>query len=74
MRRVGLEGALRRGLLRFVHAALVGRGAGSVEAFAVGTRLARMTRELAWRDPDEARPIGYRSATAGMTSLPMISI
>jgi uncharacterized protein with von Willebrand factor type A (vWA) domain len=43
-----------RALLRFVHAAVVGRGAGRVEAFAVGTRLTRLTRELAWRDPDEA--------------------
>lgn len=43
-----------RALLRFVHAAVVARGAGRVEAFAVGTRLTRLTRELAWRDPDEA--------------------
>ncbi len=43
-----------RGLLRFVHAAVVGRGAGRVEAFAIGTRLTRLTRELAWRDPDQA--------------------
>ncbi|MDQ1391203.1 MAG: uncharacterized protein QOF30_180 [Acidimicrobiaceae bacterium] len=43
-----------RGMLRFLHAAVVGRGAGRVEAFAVGTRLTRLTRELAWRDPDEA--------------------
>ncbi len=43
-----------RALLRFLHAAVVARGAGRVEAFAVGTRLTRLTRELAWRDPDEA--------------------
>jgi uncharacterized protein len=43
-----------RGLLRFVHAAVVGRGPGRVEAFALGTRLTRLTRELAWRDPDQA--------------------
>jgi uncharacterized protein with von Willebrand factor type A (vWA) domain len=43
-----------RALLRFVHAAVVGRGPGRVEAFAVGTRLTRLTRELAWRDPDHA--------------------
>jgi uncharacterized protein with von Willebrand factor type A (vWA) domain len=43
-----------RGMLRFLHAAVVGRGPGRVEAFAVGTRLTRLTRELAWRDPDEA--------------------
>jgi uncharacterized protein with von Willebrand factor type A (vWA) domain len=43
-----------RALLRFLHAAVVGRGAGRVEAFALGTRLTRLTRELAWRDPDGA--------------------
>jgi uncharacterized protein with von Willebrand factor type A (vWA) domain len=41
-----------RALLRFVHAAVVGRG--RVEAFALGTRLTRLTRELSTRDPDEA--------------------
>lgn len=41
-----------RALLRFVHAAVVARR--RVEAFALGTRLTRMTRELAERDPDEA--------------------
>lgn len=41
-----------RALLRFVHAAVVARG--RVEAFALGTRLTRMTRELSRRDPDEA--------------------
>ena len=49
-----------RGLLRFLHAAVVGRGTGRVEAFAVGTRLTRLTRELAWRDPDEALRPGQR--------------
>lgn len=44
--------AYARALLRFVHAAVVARG--RVEAFAVGTRLTRMTRELDRRDPDEA--------------------
>jgi len=43
-----------RAMLRFLHAAVVGRGAGRVEAFALGTRLTRITRELAWRDPDGA--------------------
>ena len=43
-----------RALLRFLQAAVVARGAGRVEALAVGTRLTRLTRELAWRDPDEA--------------------
>ena len=41
-----------RALLRFVHAAVVGRG--RVEAFALGTRLTRVTRELSSRDPDAA--------------------
>lgn len=41
-----------RALLRFVHAAVAGRQ--KVEAFALGTRLTRLTRELATRDPDEA--------------------
>lgn len=41
-----------RALLRFVHAAVVGRQ--RVEAFALGTRLTRITRELGSRDPDSA--------------------
>jgi hypothetical protein len=41
-----------RALLRFVHAAVAGRQ--KVEAFAVGTRLTRLTRELTSRDPDVA--------------------
>jgi uncharacterized protein with von Willebrand factor type A (vWA) domain len=41
-----------RVLLRFLHAAVVGRG--RVEAFALGTRLTRITRELSSRDPDAA--------------------
>jgi uncharacterized protein with von Willebrand factor type A (vWA) domain len=41
-----------RGLLRFLHAAVAGRG--RVEAFAIGTRLTRLTRELSSRDPDAA--------------------
>jgi uncharacterized protein with von Willebrand factor type A (vWA) domain len=41
-----------RGLLRFVHAAVAGRQ--KVEAFALGTRLTRITRELTSRDPDVA--------------------
>ncbi len=43
-----------RALLRFLHAAVTARGAGRVEAFALGTRLTRITRELGWRDPDAA--------------------
>lgn len=41
-----------RALLRFVHAAVAGRQ--RVEAFAMGTRLTRMTKELGARDPDAA--------------------
>ena len=41
-----------RALLRFVHAAVVARR--RVEAFALGTRLTRLTRELSTRDPDAA--------------------
>ena len=44
--------AYARGLVRFLHAAVVGRG--RVEAFAIGTRLTRITRELSGRDPDAA--------------------
>lgn len=41
-----------RALLRFVHAAVVGRR--RVEVFTIGTRLTRITRELSSRDPDRA--------------------
>lgn len=41
-----------RALLRFIHAAVAGRQ--KVEAFALGTRLTRITRELTSRDPDIA--------------------
>ncbi|HAP77674.1 MAG TPA: hypothetical protein DCR14_16540 [Acidimicrobiaceae bacterium] len=41
-----------RAMLRFVHAAVSGRQ--RVEAFAIGTRLTRMTKELHSRDPDKA--------------------
>ena len=41
-----------RALLRLVHAAVAGRS--RVEAFALGTRLTRLTRELSTRDPDRA--------------------
>jgi uncharacterized protein with von Willebrand factor type A (vWA) domain len=48
-----------RALLRFVHAAVAGRQ--KVEAFALGTRLTRITRELNSRDPDVAlRDAGQR--------------
>ncbi len=41
-----------RALLRFTHAAVAARG--RIEAFAMGTRLTRMTRQLSRRDPDAA--------------------
>jgi uncharacterized protein len=41
-----------RALLRFLHAGVVSRG--RLEAFSMGTRLTRITRELATRDPDQA--------------------
>jgi uncharacterized protein with von Willebrand factor type A (vWA) domain len=41
-----------RALLRFLHVAVAGRS--RVEAFAVGTRLTRLTRQLSLRDPDAA--------------------
>ncbi len=41
-----------RELLRFTHATVAGRP--RVEAFTLGTRLTRVTRELAGRDPDRA--------------------
>ena len=41
-----------RALLRFTQAAVAGRQ--KVEAFAIGTRLTRVTRELSHRDPDKA--------------------
>lgn len=48
-----------RALLRFVHAAVAGRQ--KVEAFAMGARLTRITRELTSRDPDIAlRAAGRR--------------
>ena len=47
-----------RALLRFVQAAVAGRQ--KVEAFSIGTRLTRLTRELGSRDPDRA--LGLASA------------
>ncbi len=44
--------AYARVLIRFAHAAVVGRG--RVEAFALGTRLTRMTRQLGSHDVDQA--------------------
>jgi uncharacterized protein with von Willebrand factor type A (vWA) domain len=48
-----------RAMLRFVHAAVAGRQ--RVEAFSLGTRLTRVTKELNSRDPDRAlRQAGER--------------
>jgi uncharacterized protein with von Willebrand factor type A (vWA) domain len=44
--------AYARALVRFAHVAVAARR--QVEAFALGTRLTRLTRELSSRDPDEA--------------------
>ena len=41
-----------RALVRFLHAAVTSRG--RVEAFTIGTRLTRLTRELSLHDPDVA--------------------
>jgi uncharacterized protein with von Willebrand factor type A (vWA) domain len=43
-----------RALLRFAHAAVSARRVGSVEAFALGTRLTRLTRQLRRQDPEAA--------------------
>ena len=50
-----------RALVRFAHAAVVGRQ--KVEVFALGTRLTRITRELAERDPDRALERAGRRVT-----------
>lgn len=50
-----------RALLRFLHAAVAGRAKGRVEAFALGTRLTRLTRELSSHDPDAALAAAARS-------------
>jgi uncharacterized protein with von Willebrand factor type A (vWA) domain len=41
-----------RALLRFAHATIVAQR--RVEAFTLGTRCTRVTRQLSWRDPDAA--------------------
>jgi hypothetical protein len=48
----GSMDAYSRALLRFAHAAVIGRR--RVEVFSLGTRLTRLTRTLRWRDPDRA--------------------
>lgn len=58
-----------RAFLQFAHAAVA--GGRRVEAFTMGTRLTRITRELAWRDPDAAIFRAARSVSdiAGGTRL-----
>jgi len=48
----GSMGAYARTMLRFAHATMVAHR--SVEAFTLGTRCTRVTRQLSWRDPDAA--------------------
>jgi uncharacterized protein with von Willebrand factor type A (vWA) domain len=43
-----------RALARFAHASVAARRRGQVEVFALGTRVTRITRELATHDPDLA--------------------
>jgi uncharacterized protein with von Willebrand factor type A (vWA) domain len=50
-----------RALLRFVQAAVAGRQ--KVDAFALGTRLTRMTKELKSRDPDKALRLASERVT-----------
>jgi len=48
----GSMGPYSRALLRFMHAGVI--SGAPLEAFVLGTRLTRVTRELATRDPDRA--------------------
>ena len=50
-----------RAMVRFLHAAVVARS--RIEAFALGTRLTRITRELSSRDPDAALAAAARRVT-----------
>jgi uncharacterized protein with von Willebrand factor type A (vWA) domain len=43
-----------RAMARFAHAAVSSRRAGSVEVFTIGTRLSRVTRQMAKADPEAA--------------------
>jgi hypothetical protein len=48
----GSMGSYARAMLRFAHATIVSQR--SVEAFTLGTRCTRVTRQMSWRDPDAA--------------------
>lgn len=52
-----------RASLRFAQAAVATRGVDAVEVFALGTRLTRLTRQLAGRDPE----VALRRAAAEVT-------
>ncbi len=52
-----------RALLRFLHAGVI--AGGRLEAFTIGTRLTRITRELSTRDPDRA----LRQASGAMKDI-----
>src|SRR5437762_5209151 len=52
-----------RALVRFLQAAVSSKQRGRVEAFAMGTRLTRITRELSSRDPDAAVAAAARAVT-----------
>ena len=52
-----------RALIRFLQAAVSSRQRGRVEAFALGTRLTRITRELSSRDPDAAVSAAARAVS-----------
>jgi uncharacterized protein with von Willebrand factor type A (vWA) domain len=52
-----------RAMARFAHAAVTSRRAGQVEVFTLGTRLTRITRELARRDPEAALRSAGRAVT-----------
>jgi uncharacterized protein with von Willebrand factor type A (vWA) domain len=60
-----------RALTRFAHSAVAARRHGQVEVFALGTRVTRITRELATHDPDLAlrRAGGAVADWAGGTRL-----
>jgi uncharacterized protein len=65
----GSMAAYSRALLRFLHAGVV--SGARIEAFSMGTRLTRITRELATRDPDQAlrRAAGVVKDISGGTRL-----
>ncbi len=60
-----------RAALRFAQAAVAARGVDAVEVFALGTRLTRLTRQLAGRDPEIAlrRAAGEVADWSGGTRL-----